>query len=312
MDGALLAGLLAGYGIALPVGAIGSYLVSLTARTSLRLGASAALGVATADGLYALAAAAGGSALAGVITPVAGPLRWASAVVLVTLAVVGAAGALRKHREGRPPGEARGGATTPARAFAGLLGLTLLNPATVVYFAALVAGDHATVAAGPATAAVFVAAAFAASASWQLLLVCGGAALGRVLTGRRGRLVTALVSSAVIAALAVHLVSAQERSNDTTHSRAEARRTQVGPVLLDVGQAGVPRVLAEDHPPACRDVRERGPQRVLLLVVDEHAEAAVRVVERVGHVSLLVTSTSSTRSRSTSCSAADRSRTPVS
>lgn len=60
---ALVAGLLAGYGIALPVGAVAAYLVALTARTSLRIGVFGALGVATADGLYALIAVVGGSAL---------------------------------------------------------------------------------------------------------------------------------------------------------------------------------------------------------------------------------------------------------
>jgi hypothetical protein len=48
-----------------------------------------------------------------------------------------------------------------------------------------------------------VLAAFAASASRQLVPAGGGALLGRALTGRSGRLVTALVSSAVIAALAL-------------------------------------------------------------------------------------------------------------
>jgi len=51
-----------------------------------------------------------------------------------------------------------------------------------------------------------VAAAFAASASWQLLLAGGGALLGRTLTGRRGQLGTALASSAVIAVLAARTV----------------------------------------------------------------------------------------------------------
>ncbi|POX41247.1 lysine transporter LysE, partial [Streptomyces sp. Ru72] len=69
MTAALVAGLVAGYGIAVPVGAVGTYLVSLTARTSLRTGACAALGVATADGLYALVATAGGSALAASLQP---------------------------------------------------------------------------------------------------------------------------------------------------------------------------------------------------------------------------------------------------
>ncbi|MFE4795305.1 hypothetical protein ACFRFL_09395, partial [Streptomyces sp. NPDC056708] len=60
MIAVLVAGLLAGYGIAIPVGAVGTYLVGLTARTSLRTGACAALGVATADGLYAVVAVGGG------------------------------------------------------------------------------------------------------------------------------------------------------------------------------------------------------------------------------------------------------------
>ena len=48
--------------------------------------------------------------------------------------------------------------------------------------------------------------AFLASASWQLLVAGGGSLIGRLLTGERGRLVTALVSSAVIAVLAVALI----------------------------------------------------------------------------------------------------------
>jgi threonine/homoserine/homoserine lactone efflux protein len=48
VSAALAAGLLAGYGIAMPVGAVGAYLVALTARTSLRTGVFAALGVASA------------------------------------------------------------------------------------------------------------------------------------------------------------------------------------------------------------------------------------------------------------------------
>ena len=52
-----------------------------------------------------------------------------------------------------------------------------------------------------------VAGAFLASASWQLLIAGGGSLVGRLLTGERGRLVTALVSSVVIAVLAVRLLS---------------------------------------------------------------------------------------------------------
>jgi len=72
----LVAGLLAGYGVAVPVGAIAPLLIGLAARSPLRSGVAAALGVATVDGVYALAAVAGGSALARVIQPIATPTRW--------------------------------------------------------------------------------------------------------------------------------------------------------------------------------------------------------------------------------------------
>ncbi|MDQ0936441.1 LysE family transporter [Streptomyces turgidiscabies] len=206
MTAALVAGLLAGYGIAVPVGAVTTYLVSLTARTSLRTGVCAALGIATADGLYALLAALGGTALAGALQPVLVPLRWASALVLAALAVRGGAGALRQYRDGALSTRADATPPTPIRAFLMLVGITLLNPTTVIYFAALVLGNRAWDAVSPWEQGVFVLAAFLASASWQLLVASGGALLGRALTGRRGRLVTALVSSAVIMALAVRMV----------------------------------------------------------------------------------------------------------
>jgi len=204
--GTLVAGLIAGYGIAIPVGAVGTYLVTLTARTSWRIGAFAALGVATADGLYALAAVFGGSALTPVLRPVMVPLRWCSALVLVVLAVRGAVSAIRQFRTGHSSSRTVGTPVSSARAFFGLLGITVLNPATVIYFAAVVLGDRATAGAGYPERAGFVLAAFAASASWQLLLAGGGALLGRLLTGSRGRLVTAIASSAVISALAAHLL----------------------------------------------------------------------------------------------------------
>ncbi|MFB8247100.1 LysE family transporter [Streptomyces sp. NPDC055952] len=208
MTGALVAGLLAGYGIAVPVGAVGAYLVSLTARTTLRTGVCAALGVATADGLYALAATLGGTALASALRPVLGPLRWVCVLVLLALAAWGAAGALREYRghglatrsAPPPPG--------PARAYFWLLGITLLNPTTVIYFAALVLGTRAGGPAGPLEQGVFVLAAFAASASWQVMLAGGGALLGRALTGRRGRLVTALAAGGVMTALALRMALA--------------------------------------------------------------------------------------------------------
>nr|WP_083467145.1 LysE family transporter [Kibdelosporangium sp. MJ126-NF4] len=196
MSGAFLAGIIAGYGVAIPVGAIGALLISLTARTSLRVGAAAALGVATADGAYALAAVLGGAAIARLIEPVEVPMRWAAVTVLVLLAVKTIIDT-RKQREDKE--------ITARSAYFGLLGLTILNPATIVYFGALVLGMRADVVPDLLHGMVFVLGALLASASWQLLLAGGGSVVGHFLSGRRGRVITAVVSSVVIFALAVRL-----------------------------------------------------------------------------------------------------------
>ncbi|MEU8424005.1 LysE family transporter [Micromonospora sp. NPDC048835] len=204
MSGAFLAGLVAGYGVAIPVGAIAILILGLSARTSFRVGASAALAVATADGLYAAVAALGGASLAGIVAPVAGPLRVVAAVVLLGLAAHGLWRTWAAHRSRATPAARAGrGIGTPGRAYAALLGLTLLNPATVLYFVALVLGRPDTTDAGLLPAALFVAGVFFASASWQLLIAGGGTVVGRALSSARGRLVTGLVSSGLIAALAV-------------------------------------------------------------------------------------------------------------
>jgi arginine exporter protein ArgO len=202
VSAAIVAGLLAGYGVAVPIGAIAALIVSLTSRTSLRVGAGAALGVATADGLYCTAAVLGGAALARLVEPVAGPMRWVAMVILLGIAAKTAWTALRRRQEAATARAATGRMETPLGAYVTFLGLTLLNPATIIYFAALVlgrnsAGDHRV---------VWVLAAFVASASWQLVIATGGSILGRVLTGPKGRLATALASSGVIAVLAVSLV----------------------------------------------------------------------------------------------------------
>jgi arginine exporter protein ArgO len=192
-----LAGVAAGYGIAVPVGAIGVLIAGLSARTSLRVGAAAGLGAATADGVYAAVAVVGGAAVADLIAPVATPLRWAVAFVLLGLAAMTAWGAFRRQAAKDPSNRP----ATATRAYLAILALTLLNPATVIYFAALVIGRG-----GAGGGPWFVVGAFLASASWQLLVAGGGSLVGRLLTGPRGRMVTALVSSAVIAILAVRLL----------------------------------------------------------------------------------------------------------
>ena len=207
VSAALAAGLLAGYGIAMPVGAVGAYLVALTARTSLRTGALAALGVATADFVYALIAVCGGAALAPALRPVALPLRWGAAVVLIALAVHGTVTAVRRYRERRDDAAADRPASGAVRVYLGMWGMTMMNPLTIVYFTALVLGRRSAAVPGRADQAVFVVACTSPPRpAWQLALAESRAFLGHVLTGRRGRLGTALASSIVIGVLAAHLL----------------------------------------------------------------------------------------------------------
>ena len=193
-----MAGLVTGWAIAIPIGAVGALLVALTARTSLRVGSAAALGVATVDGGYAAVAVVGGAAVAAVLEPYAGGLRAVAAAVLLVIAVLtvwhGFRGAARPAAE---PRELRAW-----QAFTLFVGITAVNPTTVVYFVAVVLGNpHLTT--GWAEGVVFIVAAFVASASWQLALAVLGAALGRSVTSDRGRRITGVVSGLVIAALAV-------------------------------------------------------------------------------------------------------------
>ncbi|MEV5885328.1 LysE family transporter [Streptomyces sp. NPDC052020] len=199
----MVAGLLAGYGIAMPVGAITVLIITLSAQTSLRTGFSGAMGTATADGLYALLAATTGTVLAGVIRPVADPMRWAAAVVLVVIAAKGILAALRHSKSTEAVRSIDG--RSPFRAYWQLLGLTILNPLTVIYFSALVLGlrnDSWTA----SDSVVFVIAAFIASASWQAVLAIGGALIGRVLNTEKGRIITAVVGNGVILFLAGRLL----------------------------------------------------------------------------------------------------------
>lgn len=193
----VLSGLVTGWAIAVPVGAVAALLVTLTARTSWRVGASAALGVATVDGVYAAVAVVSGAALT--LAPVATGLRIASGLVLLALAALTAVHAW--SRRSAPPQE--GKVVGPLAAYVMFVGVTAVNPATVVYFAAVVLGNRDLVD-GALESSVFVLAAFTASASWQLFLVAAGSGLGRAVTGPRGRLVTGLLAAGVIAGLALH------------------------------------------------------------------------------------------------------------
>jgi arginine exporter protein ArgO len=200
---ALGEGILAGLGIAVPVGPIAVLLIDLGIRRGFTAALPAGLGAASADFAYAAVAAILGAA-ADVLDPVADPLRIASVVVLVAIAGLRVRELLR-DRCGDP---ARAPAARDGlRLYLAFLGLTLLNPVTVAYFVALIIGLQATRLLGPTAKVLFVIGAFAASAAWQTVLVGTGSVLHHRLPGR-ARLVTGLVGAVVIVGLAVRLALA--------------------------------------------------------------------------------------------------------
>ena len=126
-------------------------------------------------------------------------LQAVSVVALLTIAAVTLRSALR-------PAASTEDATrltwTPLRAWLTFAGITAVNPATVVYFAAIVVGGSVDLD-GALEGAVFVLAAFVASASWQVFVASLGTGLRRWISGPRGRRTTGVLAAVVIAVLAV-------------------------------------------------------------------------------------------------------------
>jgi len=174
-----LAGVVAGYAIAIPVGVIAVLLLETGMRRGFRPAAAGAFGVATADGIYAFLAVAFGSVLVILIAPIIRPVRILAVVALVAIGVMG----LRSARAGTANGRSERLPASLRGTYARLLALTLLNPATIVYFAALILGLPA-VGTQSAERAAFVAGVFLASLTWQLALAAVGALAHRRLPPR--------------------------------------------------------------------------------------------------------------------------------
>ena len=208
--GAFAAGAVAGYAIAIPVGAIAVLIVETGLRRGFRIAAAAGAGAATADLIYATLAVTGGAAIAGTIAPIAGVLRIGAAVVLFAIGGRGLVAVIRDRRS-RVASEASGSsdARQPRRrsyaTYGRFLGLTLLNPATVIYFAGLTLGLP-SIGRGPAERGAFVAGAFLASLSWQSLLAAIGS-IGHHRLPPWFRVGVSLAGNLVIVALAVRVAA---------------------------------------------------------------------------------------------------------
>jgi threonine/homoserine/homoserine lactone efflux protein len=199
---ALVAGVTAGLAVAVPLGPIGVMIVDTGIRDGGRAAFAAGLGTATVDGLYALAAALFGAALAGWLTPAADTLRLAAAAVLIAIAGYGLLRLRRPTDAGAEPS-----APPPAHhLFARFFALTAVNPLTAATFAALMLGLPAVADGSAVERALFVAGAFAASLAWQSTLAGSGALLGHRLPPA-GRRWTSLAGNLIVLGLAVRLIA---------------------------------------------------------------------------------------------------------
>ncbi|WP_405597263.1 LysE family transporter [Streptomyces sp. NBC_01410] len=173
-----MAGAAAGLGVAMPLGAVGVLLIQQGMRD--RRGAvAAAAAVAVVDCAYAAVATALGPLVASALSGVEAWVRLVSAAVLAVIAVRG----LLASRRPRPAvasegeGEGTGAGEGPVRTFTRFAAITLINPTTALYFAALTTAQGATLSTG-AAGAVFVGAVFLASLGWQQLLVAASGFAG--------------------------------------------------------------------------------------------------------------------------------------
>jgi threonine/homoserine/homoserine lactone efflux protein len=197
----LVEGLLAGYGIAIPLGAVGVLIVSTAMQLGFVRGFAAGAGAATADFVYAVVASAAGVALVALLEPIAPALRVASAIVLLGMAGLG----LWRGWRGGDGAEPAAAARHPARTYAAFLGITITNPYTVVYFTALVLGRGSTQTLRLAEHAAFVVGVGAASLSWQTLLAALSALAGRRLSSRFRR-AAVLAGNLLVAVLGLRVL----------------------------------------------------------------------------------------------------------
>lgn len=198
----LTLGALAGFGIAIPVGAISVLIVETGIRCGFSCAVSAGAGAATADLLYAVLGVTGGATLAAFIASIQQPLRWVSAIVLGAMAVSG----LRRVRaQPRAHMDVRSAHGSHAVTYARFLGLTIVNPLTVVYFATVLLGTGLAADLTVTQATTFALGVFLASLSWQTLLAATGG-ISRTKLPRRLHIAVSIAGNLVVLAIAALFV----------------------------------------------------------------------------------------------------------
>ncbi|MBN3824596.1 LysE family transporter [Burkholderia sp. Ac-20384] len=176
--------------IALSVGPVALMIANYGMRAGTASGVRAAVGVATADGCYAVVAFTLGAMLASTLAAHLSLFRLVGALVLLAMGARMLWQALRDRRrtldgDAQPPG---------SRPFSSMFFVTLANPLTILLFygyATAAAGAHRHWLLGAACV-------FAGSLAGQLVFAFGGSVIGRIVKSPG-----LLAASHVVAALVV-------------------------------------------------------------------------------------------------------------
>ena len=193
-----LTGLIAGFAIAMPPGAVTSLIVRIGLQRGLPSALAAGWGTATVDGVYCVIAVLAGAAIVPLLGAVDPPLRVATGLVLIGLGVRGIVTARHEAPSAGSP-DARDLVATWLR----FIGITMVNPATLAYFVAIALGFAGAVL---NDALAFVLGVFAASLTWHAILaVLSGSLHGRL--GPRARGVLVIVANGVVIALGLRILA---------------------------------------------------------------------------------------------------------
>jgi threonine/homoserine/homoserine lactone efflux protein len=208
MDAGLyLRGMAIGFAVAAALGPIGLLVIRRTIDRGFGHGFVSGLGVATADGLYGAVAAFGLTAVTELLVGIERLLGVIGGAVLVALAARGLRAALGRAPTATPLDPPDGATRISAlpTAWASMVVLTLMNPATILSFVALFAAIGAGTG-GPVRAALVTAGVLAGSAAWWLILTGVVATLRTRLSAGAVRLLN-VASAVVIGAFGVGAIA---------------------------------------------------------------------------------------------------------
>ncbi len=156
--------------LAVPLGPIGLLCLRRSLTQGMAAGMAVGLGAATADGLYAAVAA---FAL-GLVAPYVAETGWLSLVGGTALIAIGSKDLMHRDTATAPP-TLRG----QIGIYAGVVLLTLTNPATVLTFGAIILGlGLVPDMAAPLDGLIFVAGVFLGSTAWWVVLSAIGGHVG--------------------------------------------------------------------------------------------------------------------------------------